>query len=370
MKADLIPEPVRTADAVHHALLGEVSFSRHLNPINEGEARRAFLSGRKAEPPFAYLPLVQADELLRRLDAAEPPRDHPAGALVGSCMDSTRQLIVALRDRSAEAFDQMACSAGWYPDADLLGLQFDEHERDDSPIEHSAPRLIGHLREALDRRGLGDWTIDQDPVMAARGLVDDAKRVIRVKPDARFRQRDLERLVVHEIDVHVQRTVNGQAQALRCFETGLPDSLATEEGLAMQAEQRAGVANPGVLARQVAVIRAIDIGRKVGFRELYEQLSREVGSALAWGIGLRIKRGLARPGEPGVYAKDSVYLAGWKQVGDWLDAGGDIRQLYVGKVGLQDPIEQWAAQGWLSWQPVPSLWYRDSGQSPPLTRPG
>lgn len=363
MTAELIPEPVRTADAVHHALLGEVSFSRHLNPINEGEARRAFLSGRKAEPPFAYLPLVQADELLWRLDAAEPPRDHPAGALVGSCMDSTRQLIVALRDRSAEAFDSMARSSGWYPDADLLGLQFDESERDESPIEHNAPRLIAHLREALDQRGLIDWIIAEDPVMAARVLVDGAKRVIRVKPDARFRHRDLDRLVVHEIDVHVQRTVNGQAQALRCFETGLPDSLATEEGLAMQAEQRAGVANPGVLSRQVAVVKAIDLGRTIGFRELYEHLSQEVGSALAWGIGLRIKRGLAHPGRPGVYAKDSVYLSGWKQVGDWLEAGGDIRQLYVGKVGLHDPIEHWAAQGWLSWQAVPPLWYGGVGRS-------
>lgn len=361
MRPEPIPEPVRAADLALHALLGEVAFSKHLNPINEPEARRAFLSGRKAEPPFAYQPLLQADELLRRLDAVEPPRDHPAGALVGRCMDATRQLIVALRDRSPEAFDRMAREAGWYPDAELLGLQFTEDGQDEMPVDHTSADLIGHLRQALDARGMRDWVITEDPVMAARVLVDGAKREIRVKPHARFRRRDLDRLVVHEIDVHVQRTVNGQAQALRCFETGLPDSLATEEGLAMQAEQRAGVANPGVLSRQVAVIRAIDLGRRMGFRQLYELMSMEVGSALAWGIGLRIKRGLAHPGDPGVYAKDSVYLSGWKQVGDWLEAGGDLRHLYVGKVGLHDPIEQWADQGWLRWQHVPSLWQTGRG---------
>ena len=162
--------------------------------------------------------------------------------------------------------------------------------------------------------------------------------------------------MVHEIDVHARRSINGSHQALLCFSTGLPGSLATEEGLAMVGEETSGTASPGVLARQAEVCRAIDEARHVGFRELYDRLCGRVGNGLAWGICLRVKRGLEYPELPGVYAKDSVYLAGRNKVRRWLDDGGDIQKLYVGKVGVDDPVDQWIAQGWVSIQPVPNFW--------------
>ncbi|MCB9777165.1 MAG: DUF1704 domain-containing protein [Alphaproteobacteria bacterium] len=351
-----IPDAVRRADAVHHDILRTTAFSQHLNPINTAEARRVFGAGRAAAPPFRYKPLTQADELLRRLDAAEPPRDHPAGALVGQCFDGTRLMIRALRDRTGDAFDELARSADWYPDAALLGLRFADEEPPDEPFDLRATALIDALERALLERGMGDWVVEPDRVMSARVLVDGAKRLLRVNPDSRFRRRDLTRLVVHEIDVHAWRTRCGQGQALRCFETGLPGSLTTEEGLAMQAEQRAGLASPGVLARQVEVVHAIDLARRAGFREVYQDLEARVGGGLAWGICTRIKRGLAWPDRPGVYAKDSVYLRGWKVVGDWLAAGGDIGWLYVGKVSTTDPVGRWLDQGWVRPGRVPSVW--------------
>jgi hypothetical protein len=168
--------------------------------------------------------------------------------------------------------------------------------------------------------------------------------------------RDLTRLVVHEIDVHARRATNGERQPLKCFVTGLPGSLSTEEGLAMVAEEESGTASPGVLARQSHVVHAINSARTMGFRDLYELMCESVSTGLAWGICTRVKRGLQTPGEPGVYAKDSVYLAGRNKVRKWLDEGGDIAHLYVGKVGLNDPVADWIEQGWITPQHVPALW--------------
>lgn len=350
-----IPAPVLHADRVHHAILAEVAFSRHLNPTNGHAARLAFLRGADA-PPFEYLPLVEADSLLWRLDAAEPPRDHPAGALVGDCMDATRLLIAALRDRTAVAFHRLACRGGWYPTADILDLSFPLEDSGPVSPAVSAARISRRLREALEERGLVDWRVEEDHVMAARVLVDGAKRLVRVNPSSTFWQRDVERLVVHEIDVHAVRSANGQRQALCCFQTGLPGSLATEEGLAMVSEEEAGLASPGVLSRQVEVVRAIDRARELGFRDLYNELAERLGSGLAWGICIRIKRGLARPGQPGVYAKDSVYLSGRMEVRRWLDEGGDVATLYVGKVPINAPVTQWIKQGWVRPGPLPPTW--------------
>jgi hypothetical protein len=349
-----IPAPVLEADRVHHGILTRVAFSRHLNPCNASEARRAFLNG-AAAPPFEYIPLREADALLQELNAVDPPRGHPAGALVGACLDGTRMLIRALRDRTEVAFAEMAESAGWYPDPALLKLRF-EDGHDEQPLDVPASEIITRLREALVERHLTAWRIEEDTVMSARVLVDGAKRMLRVNPLARFRRRDVERLVVHEVDVHAVRAHNGQAQVLRCFQTGLPGSLATEEGLAMVSEEHVGLDSPAVLARQADVVRAIDRARHLGFRDLYDGLMDELGPGLAWGISVRIKRGLRHPGRPGVYAKDSVYLRGRMQVREWLDAGGDPALLYVGKVGVNDPVQDWLDQGWITREPVPPTW--------------
>lgn len=363
-----IPESVLRADRVHHELLEQVVFSRHLNPENEPQARAAFRAGAEA-PPFVYRPLAEADELLRRLDAAEPPRDHPAGELLGRCMDETRLLVRALRDRSGEAFDALAGAAGWYPTEQDLSWVFPDPPRDPERAELPATALLVELQRALDERGLAGWRVETDPVMSARVLVDSARRVIRVHPHARFRHRDLRRLVVHEVDVHAVRAHNGELQALRCFSTGLPGALVTEEGLALYAEERAGVASPGVLPRQQLVARAIRLAREVGFRELYRWLEEQGGPELAWGVALRVKRGLADPGRPGVYAKDSVYLRGRMAVAAWVEAGGDLGWLYVGKVSLHDPVDAWIAQGWVEPRPLPPLW-REPRRGVTLSSPG
>ncbi|MEC7947851.1 MAG: tyrosine/phenylalanine carboxypeptidase domain-containing protein [Myxococcota bacterium] len=349
-----IPPPVLAADQAHHGILTQVVFSRHLNPCNAEDARRAFLRGAEA-PPFEYVPLREADALLRILDDSDPPRDHPAGALVGRCLDGTRLLVRALRDRTAAAFDAMARAANWYPDPALLALRFPD-ARDATPLDVPAARIIARLERALEERQLTEWRVEPDTVMSARVLVDGAKRMLRVNPRARFRERDVERLVVHEVDVHAMRAENGMRQVLRCFQTGLPGSLATEEGLAMVSEAHSGHASPGVLARQTDVVRAIDRARQMGFRALYETLCDEVGPGLAWGISLRIKRGLARPDLPGVYAKDSVYLRGQVLVREWLDEGGSPDLLYVGKVSVTDPVQDWLDQGWLQPGRVPPTW--------------
>jgi hypothetical protein len=355
-----LPEAVIHADRVHHDILERVSFSRYLNPQNANEARRAFLKGAEA-PPFSYLPFEVGDSILAALERAEPPRDHPAGELLGRRFAATRLLVRALQERSAEAFDAMADASGWYPEPELLTLRFPEPKADPEPLDVPAHLVVARLEQALHERGLTDWRVVNDTVMSARVLVDGAKRLLRVNPEAHFRQRDLARLVVHEVDVHALRAANGQRQQLRIFETGLPGCLATEEGLAMLSEEQAGVASPGVLRRQVEVCLAIDQARQMGFRQLYDTLLARLGAGLAWGICLRIKRGLSHPEHPGVYAKDSVYLQGRMQVHAWLEAGGDARKLYIGKVSVDDPVDAWIAQGWVTKSDMPPSW------APPIT---
>jgi hypothetical protein len=349
-----LPPALLHADRELHTLYERIPFSRYLNPINVAEARQAFRSGSKA-PPLRYHAAHWADEELARLERLEPPLDHPLGRLIQTAIDGTTLFVRALRDRTPEAFDELARHSAWYPDEDtLIAARSERHDRDDQPFALGARDMISALRQGLVERGLGDWRVEEDPVMSARVLVDGAKRLLRVSPRASFRRRDIQRLVVHEVEVHAIRSFNGRRQPLKIFATGLPGSLETEEGLALCAEERSGSASPGTHWRQGVVVQAVEWARTMGFRELHEAISDTAGRGLAWGVAERLKRGLADPSAPGVYAKDIVYYRGHRKVKRWLDEGGDIRLLYVGKVGVDDPVQGWLDEGLVSLQPVPS----------------
>lgn len=352
----VIPKDTLQADKKIQQLLETISFSKHLNPINVQQAYRKFISG-SSIPPFEYIPLPDPDGILAFLTNIHPQSDHPASSLIKEKIQSIKLLTIALRDRTQKAFAQLADAQNWFPDADLLSLSFDENTHDYSPMDQPAKTLIRQFKKALSQRGLHSWKVEEDTVMSARVLVDGAKHLLRVNPHSRFRVSDIRRLIVHEIDVHAIRSFNGSQQQLKLFQTGLPNSLQTEEGLAMVAEQRSRVQSPGTLSRQTEVVFAIDLARKVGFFELYKTLKERNGPGLAWSIALRVKRGLKNPEKPGVYAKDSVYLSGWRKVTQWLERGNDISLLYVGEVGLHHPVKRWIEQGWVQRFDVPPLWY-------------
>ena len=85
-------------------------------------------------------------------------------------------------------------------------------------------------------------------------------------------------------------------------------------------------------------------------------LAERLGADAAWTIAVRVKRGLAMPGEPGTFAKDAVYHTGYAALREWLAAGGELKQLYVGKVALSHPVAQWIEAGWVYPGVLPPLW--------------
>lgn len=352
-----LPAEIVHADARLHGLHAAIRFSAHLNPENIAEARAAFFAG-AAVPPFVYAPAWWAGEAREVLDGLVVPNSHPLGAEVAAAIAETRALVVALEHRDEDSFERLAILADWLPEPG------DEDDVPQAPPtgpvvgDVAADRMLATFRDALRHRGLLDWEVAWDSVLASRVLVDATRRCVRVNPAARFRDTDRAGLVAHEIDVHATRGSNGEAQPLHIFSTGLARSLLTEEGLAIVAEERVRALSPGFVARQSLLIRAVRLAQRMGFRDLYEALLPHAGRGGAWQIALRVKRGLAEPGLPGVYAKDTVYLRGYRRVRAWLDAGGDLRLLYVGKVGVHHPVAAWIRAGWVSPGAVPGMWER------------
>ena len=251
-----IPKPVLQTDSSLHQLLKEISFSEYINPTNPLLAKQHFLSGKHA-PPFVYKPLAKADQFLRRLDQMLCNEHHPAADILNEKILRLKLLILALRDRTEEAFHALNSIEKWYPCPELMDLNIPLEHANSEMARYSAQSLIFHLEEALKQRQMYHWRIVKDRIMSARALVDGSKCEIRIKPSALFRKTDLIRLVVHEVDVHAVRSQNGHNQLLKIFSTGLPRSMQTEEGLAMIAERKTNVHTSGSLEQHKWVIWGI-----------------------------------------------------------------------------------------------------------------
>jgi uncharacterized protein (TIGR02421 family) len=166
-------------------------------------------------------------------------------------------------------------------------------------------------------------------LMASRGhlLVTSDSKVPFGRTDA---------LIQHEVGTHLVTYYNGKAQRLTQFRTGLAGYEELQEGLAVLAEYAVDGMTPErarTLAARVLAAKALVEGAT--FVDTFRLLCR-VGFAPrpAFNIVLRVHRG-------GGFIKDCVYLRGLQSVVDYLRDGGELKQLFVGKIALRHlPVVQ------------------------------
>jgi hypothetical protein len=73
------------------------------------------------------------------------------------------------------------------------------------------------------------------------------------------------------------------------------------------------------------------------FLEVYGYLIENGFTAeLAFRRTFRLKRGYGDTSIPGCYAREAAYYEGMLEVRDHLNGGGDIKQLYSAKAGVED----------------------------------
>ena len=135
-------------------------------------------------------------------------------------------------------------------------------------------------------------------------------------------------LLQHEVGTHVVTYWNGRAQPFRLLASGLARHDELQEGLAVFAEYIVGGLTPArlrTLAARVIAARSVSDGAE--FIDTYRLLIDDIGltSKGAFGVSMRVHRG-------GGLVKDAVYLRGLQGVVDYVQRGGRLDTLLVGKI--------------------------------------
>jgi uncharacterized protein (TIGR02421 family) len=178
------------------------------------------------------------------------------------------------------------------------------------------------------------------------GIISDAAAgtdYIKVRRDARFSERDLRLLEVHEGWVHVGTTLNGMAQPVCTFlSKGPPSATITQEGLAVLMEVIAFASHPSRLLKVTNRIRAVGMAEDgATFRDVYRFfVEQDLGPEESYANTVRVFRGSTPTGGP--FTKDISYSKGFILVYNYIRLAvrkgllDRIPLLFCGKTTLED----------------------------------
>jgi uncharacterized protein (TIGR02421 family) len=162
------------------------------------------------------------------------------------------------------------------------------------------------------------------------GLVVSRGRLL-VNSDLSLPSSRVKAVLAHEVGTHLLTYYNGRLQPFQQLYSGLAGYEELQEGLAVLAEYLAGGLSRGrmrQLAGRVVAVRLLTDGAT--FVDTFRVLCREYGFSkrLAYNITMRVFRG-------GGLTKDAVYLRGLAAILRYVQKGGDLNPLMVGKMAVQ-----------------------------------
>lgn len=312
-------------------------FLLSVSPINSREAMERFFDGGEQQAPsFRYRPLtVDPDAAKRDLYAVDLSilEDPLLERLLSEKRQELDHQLTMLATRNSAAFQ--AASMLHYGTVGSL-LRADAHAilARGKPQKTSEPR-IGALEVAQAARALVEKYQAIDPSFGAQieiredvgSLLVSGGKLMIASSTSMLPSR-LDALLSHEISVHLLTYFNGAAQGLTVFRTGLAHYEGVQEGLGVFAEWAVGGLSPSrmrLLAGRVVAVDAMLDG--AGFVDVYRLLSQEHALARkpAFDITMRVFRS-------GGFAKDLIYLKGFRNVVELVAAGASLDPFWTGKI--------------------------------------
>jgi uncharacterized protein (TIGR02421 family) len=152
-----------------------------------------------------------------------------------------------------------------------------------------------------------------------------------VSPDMSVPPSRVNALLAHEVGTHLLTYYNGRQQPFQQLYSGLAGYEELQEGLAVLSEYLVGGLSRtrmSQLAARVVAVRHLADGAT--FVDTFRELTRDFGFAKrpAYNVTMRVFRG-------GGLTKDAVYLRGLVAILAYVQSGGDLNPLLVGKMAVE-----------------------------------
>ena len=329
-------------------------FLLSVSPINSEAAYEQFKADKDEKTPtFRYRPLTVDPDLAKRALYAIDLRRVEDPVLERLFSEKRRELdqqLTMLACRNTGDFKYVSLTVYEPVEPELLAGARDildnvppDNNRGEAigadAVRKAAETLIADYHRA-DASFKGTVRVRKD---IPAGLMVSGRNVM-ISQSTRMPANRLDPLLQHEVSVHLLTCVNGDAQGLKIFRTGLAGYEGVQEGLGVFAESAVGGLTPArlrLLAARVVSVDAMVSGASFidAFRLLREH---GLGKRMAFNVTARVYRS-------GGFSKDAIYLRGFKQVLDLLRSGSDLTPFWYGKIAARHVpvVEELAVRGLL-----------------------
>ncbi len=330
---------VRQVDAALARVNRTFEFLLYVTPVNDAVAWSAFQRSRyKKEPTFLYRPLGFEPHLLKRELYNIPVETIDDPTLAHLFLEKQEQLdrqITMLWDRNTPRFlyeclqfygrvpetlqEEAKLLLNTLPTTTYKGKKIKPQEfvaTARNEIEAYRERWPEFAAEAMVRSDVSGVLVSQGNLLVGEKAEIPVSRV--------------EALLHHEVGTHCLTTANGNKQPLSLLGHGLAGYEGLQEGLAVMAEYLSGgLYAPRLRLLAGRVLAAASVEKGANFIETFQLLEQNhhFPKREAFTIAMRVHRG-------GGFLKDMVYLQGFLGLLRYLQQGGELEPLYVGKMGV------------------------------------
>ena len=313
-----------------------------LTPVNVSRAWKQFQRKQfQRVPEFHYRPLPVDPSLLKRDLYRIPIERVEDPALQRLFQEKQQELelkLTMLRDRDTPQFLYESLQLFGGVEAPLLTLaqnllkQLSGKGPPDQGRKINAEAFAKQVEAEFDfyRQTFPDFKGRTKVTAEVSGLIVLRGQLL-INADLSLVPSRVEALLAHEVGTHLLTYFNGRLQPFQQLYAGLAGYEELQEGLAVLAEYLVGGLSRSrmrQLAARVVAVHALVDG--ASFVDTFHCLDRDYGftQRTAYNITMRVFRG-------GGLTKDAIYLRGLQSILRYVQKGGDLEPLLVGKMAVE-----------------------------------
>ena len=313
----------------------------HLRPINLEEEKKKFFNNKNYNPQFEY-PQLKFDPLELSEDLEKIQIDNSnLGEIFKQKKTEILKKIRLIESIDEEEFSKISIDLYGKPneeDKDKCIELIKRHKPKNSneSVFYNAEESKKRFEEVFKFYGLNNWKVKIKENMVA-DCIAGKNNSLFIKKATNFSEQRIESLIVHEIETHIITAENGKTQPYEIFNRGLANYLVTQEGMAMynveQQQESPFEENTKALSHVICIYECLNHS----FSEVFKKLTAlGISEEQAFRSCLKAKRGFNDSSKPGAFTKDYIYYKGYYEVKKFIENGGKLSDLYMGKMDLKD----------------------------------
>jgi len=319
----------------------QIKLLYYLKPTNLLLERKKFFTKKNYNPQFRYLkPKFDAADLLSELNKLDCP-ESPLGRIFHDKKIEISQKIILVSAVGTPDFTDCSRKLYGFPKIEtviaareILDNKPHHFARENAALDATAASR--EFEKTFKKYGLKKWK-----VILREDLISDViagkRNTLFVRSGAIFSPERLLGTIAHEVETHILRAENGKTQPYEIFARGLANYLETEEGLAIFNQNLVLKKDSEKKYWPIVNLLAVEFAATHNFCEVFNFVKKYgFDSERAWKTALKTKRGLSDTATPGGFTKEHLYFSGLHKIAKFVDGGGDLQKLFVGKIKVED----------------------------------